>query len=269
MKTVKIVAGFAGSGFLLSLISGLVSGAGFGRSLLMALLFAVIFSAVGFFVQLAFDKLLEIDTSLSISDTESSQTPTDHSKNVHKVDITIEDEELPSDENAPKFVVGHGHSMLTAQDMASKSDSNPVPSAEQEMARMNAVAAAAVDSQSPRFMPEEQKNAGFTPMPLVETPTNLSGKEAKTFDEVRSAQNKALLSGHAPVENPDETLDTLPDLSALETAPQASIGGDAGEIIVNSDFAQTSSVRKEQPVQETGDAQIMAKAISTLLAKES
>ncbi len=129
-------------------------------------------------------------------------------------------------------------------------------------------------------------NDGFIPMPLQETAENLSGTEALasggsgasvspsgSLESLPESGGGDSASGGAGAASGDlnDGLDTLPELSDIEYGDPDS-GGDGDTFISEDDLpdddegGNTVSLRHGREI--SGDAELMAKAISTVLAKE-
>ena len=268
MKNLKFIIGFAIFGFLLSFFSGLFSGAGFGIVLLKALLFALIFGALSFGISIVFQKFLASDVSESvISENKTDSHPA--KKSEHAVDIVLENEDLPPEENIQPFLVGGQHQMLNQKDVAdanqaSAATSNANLSKTEE--ELDSIEGSIMDAN------KQANNGGFVPMPLAETASNISGTEAKTVSEVNSMQKNNMDASDSntvsQTANDSEDLDTLPD---LEDLPQQQVvpATVEDEMVEDSDFSKNGVPSKDaDEIAKGKDAALMAKAISTLLAKE-
>jgi hypothetical protein len=262
MKNIKFVIGFAASGFLLSFIAGLFSRSGFGHILLMAAVFAVVFGGLAFLIQFLMDGVLNIDAQPAAAESASEQAP----KTGSVVDITVQDEDLPAEDNTPQFFVGANHQMLNKNDYSgddlertdafSRGAEQPVPDID-----------AVQNSDEPvrkqdgaRSTVETSADAGFVPLPLQETAASLSGTEAEENTEIKVSAES---SGDDLRNLEDDTLDDLPELQDLKpgTADEESVSEDT-------EFSKAGSPKKTEDKAEVKDAAIMAKAISTILSKD-
>lgn len=269
MKNVKFIAGFSCFGFLLSFISGFASrGNNFGRIVIHAVIFAAVFAVLAVVIDLVFGKVLDIEGDISYEAQSGENSGNSASApSSHAVDITVQDEDLPSEENAPQFFVGSGRNMLNPDDVKTvvtepKSETNE-----------NAVSAANVVATETKTVGESADvNKGFVPVTLGETPSNISSVEAKTQAEVDSSEQKrnsvsAMTSGDAG----DGDLDSLPDLEDLTGYQQSNTPimdeDSIAETSDSSDMGSVSTVSAEE-VTSGQDVELMAKAISTLLKKE-
>lgn len=122
MQNAKIVGAFAVAGFLLSFVSGLFSGGGVGRVIGMAVLFGLVFALLGVAIVWLTKGLMATGGSGG-GDASSADDNTAADKNAKPgsvIDVVVKDDELPSEENAPRFFVGDNHQMLNDSDYGAK-----------------------------------------------------------------------------------------------------------------------------------------------------
>ncbi|MBQ9494549.1 MAG: hypothetical protein IJR50_02785 [Treponema sp.] len=258
MKKLKFVISFAAFGFLLSFLFGLFSRSGIVRILLVALIFCAIFAVLGFVIQLLLDTILHVDNVQAASSVAiGSVAP----KTGSHVDIVVQDEALPTDENAPQFFVGENHQMLNEEDYddgsvhgfaKTQSDAD----SEKEMPSGNVDTIHELGNVA-STAPIEKKTAdgeGFVPVPLQETVQNMSSKEAGTSS---SGIKK------------DETLDELPNFQDLQDLQTSSMSVD--DIVEDSEFSSPPLKNKSAADRKfsENDTILMAKAISTALVKDA
>ena len=251
MKNIKFVAICAASGFILSLIFGFFSKSGFGHIFLIALLFAVVFGALAFGISFVFDKFLSVEAVAMESSSDTSEASDGISSGTPKsqlgqhVDLIIQEEELEQSGNQNHYDVGENHQMLNDNDYAQN----------------------AAEENEPKVVPKNE----FVPVRNKETVTNFSGSESLTPAE----SDNRMEAIAAQEEKSGGDLDVLPDMSELNVA---SGGGQDGETIVLSDadsdereFVSSATNYKSSDIKETeiGDASLMAKAISSILAEET
>ena len=98
----KIVTAFL-IGFFLSLIFGLIGHVSIGMLFLRAILFGFLFVALSFGAMFVFDKFLQTDGSVEMS---NSTVESEGDGESHSVDILIDDE-LPDTQTAPTFEILH------------------------------------------------------------------------------------------------------------------------------------------------------------------
>lgn len=241
MRSIKNIIIFASCGFILSFVFGLTSHSSFLSILLKAFIFAVCFALLGFAINFVFKKFLSEETSGESSDySTSTSTVSDSPKTGNVVDITIEDEELERSESQNHFVVGENHQMLNDSDIGNA----------------NGVKKSA-----------ENGNSGFVPLRAKENIENVSGTEAVSPKEAGTEPD-----ANVNVASSGEGigLDTLPDMENFafteSNEGEPSIFEGNSEIIGKSDFSSSSSSKAEPEVK---DAELMAKAISSILADEN
>ncbi|MDE5898957.1 MAG: hypothetical protein K2H09_06820 [Treponemataceae bacterium] len=262
MKNFKFILGFTIFGFLLSFAAGLSSRSGAGSVLLHALLFAVVFFCLALGIQFLFSKLFSAEQD-SFAPEQAARTQ-GAANSGHAVDIVIQDEELPSEENAPGFFVGTSHNMLTPNDM------NVSVEAGAAAAESGRTAAAEAPSPEPSAPPAPQ--GGVVPLRLAEGASNLSGTEAKSAKEIE-AEGRQVPSVPPSGRNDEDgdELDVLPDLESIEgvaAAPEPSEDDASGGGAVSSGGEMAEPAVGISDVADGKDAALMAKAISTLLASE-
>lgn len=253
MKNIRFISVFAVCGFLLSFIAGLFSHSGFGHIVLMAVIFAAVFGMLAFLIQFLMDGVLSTEGQQVQTDAAAESVP----KTGGIVDITIQDEDLPAEENSPQFFVGENHQMLARNDYSAGNSENTGFSSqsvapEADVDTIHEADAAAGGSASAGESENEVSDDGFVPVPLQENAANMSGTEAASpsdTDDIGSLE--------------DDTLDELPDLKDLKPADP-----DDENVVEDSDFSNAGNTKKTNEKNEIKDAAIMAKAISTVLAKD-
>ena len=111
MKNMKFILGFSVFGFLLSIFSSFRTVArSMGTRFVIAIGFALVFACLAFAIQFVLSKFV---TTESYAPSEEGAPVVQNSGNSHPVDIVIQDEDLPSEENDAQFFVGSNHQMLT------------------------------------------------------------------------------------------------------------------------------------------------------------
>jgi hypothetical protein len=258
MKNIKGIIVFAACGFLLSFAAGLFSHGGFGHIILMAVIFAVVFGGLAFLIQFLMEGILRVDAqpSPSAPDGESESS----SKKGGLVDIVVKDEDLPSEENSPQFFVGANHQMLNKSDY-SPADRTPEKNAE-KIDTINEPAG--IPSAAAKREPSEEhgsgSNDGFVPVPLQKTAENISGRGAVQGEPPQTA---TVYSNDDLEHLEDDSLDELPELQDLKTTESDE------NVIQDSDFSKAGNKNESKSGSTVQDAQLMAKAISTVLAKDN
>ena len=239
VKQVRFIAGFALAGFLVSFFFGFFSRGGIGRILLFAFIFAAVFALVGFVVQFIGTTFLNIDAPAGGAEAA-------HGTTGGNVDIVVQDEELPTEDGSPEFYVGENHQMLNKEDYSDGEKENRAAASSGES--IDTIHAA--DGGASSDDRTEQSDDGFVPVGLHESAGTLSGKEAG----VDSDDGFSLK---------DDTLDDLPDIEDLTPS---------GEIVEDTAFSAASDKTKKSDKASKyseKDTTLMAKAISTALAKDN
>jgi len=257
MKDIKFITIFAACGFLLSFAAGLFSHSGFGHIILMAVIFAAVFGGLAFLIQFLMEGILRVDAQTSPVTPEGE--PELSSKKGGLVDIVVKDEELPSEENSPQFFVGSNHQMLNKSDYL-PADRTPEKTAEKidTINEPDIVPPPVVKKESEDEY-DDGSNDGFVPVPLQETAENISGREAGTAEQ----QQPGTVYSNDDLEHlEDDSLDELPELQDLKTAESDD------NVIKDSDFSKAGNKKESKSDSTVQDAQLMARAISTVLAKD-
>lgn len=272
MKNLKFIAVFSCFGFLLSFFSGLASrGNNIGRMIFHAVIFAIVFAGLAVLINIIFCKFLgsEVDISYESNSGEGNGNPVS-APSSHAVDIMVQDEDLPQEENAPQFFVGSGHQMLSPDDVKDVAKETAATANTSVVSEKN-VQASESDSVKSGAAANSNGSDGFVPVSLGENLSNITSVEAKTESEVTKAERKASETVSAPTSQDDDELDSLPDLEDLSVYQQSnsSVMDEDGidESTDTSDMTPATSVSAEE-VTSGQDVELMAKAISTLLKKE-
>lgn len=276
MKSVKVIAGFGIFGFLLSFLTGLIAGRKFSHIIIDALIFLFVFAAIGALIYFFAAKIiLSPAEGDSLSDSVSDQRQSSPSSSSQAVDILVEDEDLPEEENASQFFVGTNHQMLNDGDLSSSSPDTGSGAEYNQVSPQNVVEKKEVlddvSKNNEVAFNSVSSSDGFVPMPLAETRKNISGTEAKTLSEVKQSESENE-SGSYDQGGGSEELGVLPDLEDIAgapSAPGASLDQTSDEDSSSSwENSNKSGSSDASEVTEGKDAALMAKAISTLLAKE-
>ena len=252
----------------------------------------MVFAGLGFGLQFVFEKVLEIDTVEASPVTVSDNNGSSYTAG-QKVDIVIEDQELPEDESDSQFFVGTNHQMLNESDYgenaekpvqseaynavktAKSFDENGMSSKAEEK-RENQAGKVEENPVKVQIASENSSSAGFVPINLGETPKNLTGTESKSPEIVNSSSqntDKTVSSGSSSFvseESKADELDVLPDLEDI--AFNANKASSETNVFEDGESSPSESAPSGQvdasKITEGKDAEVMAKAISTLLAKE-
>lgn len=296
MKESKMIGAFAAAGFLLSFVSGLFSGGGIFRIIGMALLFAAVFAGLGVAIVWLSKGVLNVDGGGEAADDTSDKA----SKLGSTIDVVIKDEELPSEENSPRFFVGNNHQMLNpsdygqspaqgALDPLSPSDKNKValdaaPIASKADDSASSAAPASVVTAAPSRLASasaatavsnSSDAAGASVTASASSSSTPEADAASAFEPMELGKEK-LQSKSAPaaaIASADELEDELDEIPEFQGFATVQDDGSArninGEMIEDSDFSQAGApIKRKAPETGTQDAALMAKAISTVLAKD-
>lgn len=280
MKKFKLILVFAGFGFLLSLICGLCAGSSAGRLFGMAFLWLAVFAVLGVGVTTLFDSVLASDEP---SDMGNEDAPAPVNKTSGQVvDITVDDDVLEDSGHDNAYLVGSSHQMLTQEDLGghtASSSSNAamsaktaaVPEGIQDLPGVGMSSPAPAGNPMAAAMANENKsaaspkadNGGFVPVKNLETMYNVSGTESQTPKQA-DAQASEKSGGFAA----QSGLDVLPDMSEISFG--GSSGGSEFNDSVNneSDFATGGSRSKNTDTSSFGNEELIAKAISSVLARD-
>lgn len=251
-------------GFALSFIIGLFYSNPVGQCFVNALLYgAVLFGILGAGVSFIYQKFLSVKND-EASPVEGESSVNSQSRGT-RVDITLDDDVLPEDEDSPKFYVNSNKTGI-AQSSQETVSPEVQPSAPQQV---QPVQASENVQQTAEAVPEakaesvenaenvEKAESGFVPVPLGSKPEQTT----------EAAASPAKGDGDL------EALDALPDIGAL--TPEADSKDDEEEsenFVSDSDFATAGSSggsysgSSGQPMEQ--NAALMAKAISTALARK-
>lgn len=289
MRSIKVLIFSAAFGFLLSFVFGLFSHAVILIVLLRALITAVVFAGLGFVISFVSDKFLfeDSDSSDISVDSVSAANPTVGTQ----VDLYVHDEELaPGDSENNYFVDDNSRQMLNVSDM--KGASKPSFSQPQILPAKEVppvVAAPASKNGSHENTGEGGPESKFSDGANVQAQTNdvqqvssasekdspsakpVSPLAAGTQSSAEQADDgEQSVSGQSQTSD-SEGLDTLPDMSSfvMDNSSSSSEEEDDDSSVDNdSHFATTvsnSSGRSDAGIQ---DAEVMAKAISSVLSSE-
>lgn len=278
MKNLKFIAGFSIFGFLLSIFSSLKNvSRSFGGRFFIALCFALGFGILAAAIMFVTQKFVLAENTADISDSgnSSGKNPNNSVSSSQPVDIVVQDEDLPSEDGGPQFYVGENHQMLNDEDLQDmKKVSEPEETEDSGSSELRQKKEAENISETAAQIKKENSssvNEGFVPLNFAENPSNISSVESKSVNDVKSSPESD--DSSASGENNSEALDVLPDLDALSEAVPAA-GSDSSGFSENSDFSENkntvpASSGDSSPEKSSGqDAELMAKAISTLLSKD-
>ncbi|WP_294429527.1 hypothetical protein [uncultured Treponema sp.] len=230
------------------------------RALLSGLGLAVLCVGISFIYQ----KFLSNDNASFSSDADLSSQKT---VTGGVVNIVVDDSNLEDDGNSPKFNVMNNHHSDLAKPAAPEQPASEQP----ESPAFNAVSAS-------ESVPDNAEDSSFKPVSLASAAPAVSSAEAapvtpaSTPAPSASAEAKPVSPEEAVSGSPD-SLDELPDLGGMGSeigtvsSPSNYGSNSSAEVIQDTEFATGGSKLKEQPI--SGDTNVMAKAIQTLLAREN
>ncbi len=290
MKNVRFIIGFSIFGFLLSFLASFRTVArSFGMRLVIALCFAAGFAVLAAVINVVAEKLLGINTADSDS---SLNAPVNKPSNGNSVDIVIQDEDLPSEEDGAQFFVGSNHQMLNSEDLEEnqkKSDDAPeneksesdekkstavsekdLPSADLNTNK-NTAAGISLNVDAVRKANVDSENSGFVPVSAKENAENFSSVESKTVSEIKADENVTQMNSVPDLknENSAESLDVLPDLEEISEGNISLSTSNEQDNSEQTDFSgNKNSISSKKENADGNDAELMAKAISTLLSKD-
>lgn len=261
MKKLKLIVIFAASGFLLSLICGIVSGAAFLSLIIKAFIWGIVFGAIGGGISILFDSVLSTDSSTDMGDTGSETSASRSTGNV--VDIRVDDDELESSEHENAYLVGSGHQMLNADDLRNAVSPVRRQASGTVVADMKAPGADSMAAENKSAASPKDEGSGFVPISNLGSMYNSQGKEAASSSTPVSSAGNDTAS--------DDDLDVLPDVGDLNFAGSSQSGSDSFNNSVNneSDFATGSKVSAGTNSAMMGNSELIAKAISSVLAREN
>ena len=211
MKNIKYVIVFSVTGFILSLLCGLISGANAGRVFLFALLFAAVFGGLSILISFIYNKFLYIENS-SPEQTNIQNEQNFVNQNQEKVsplgqnvNLVIQDEDLEQSGNSTHYVVGDNHQMLNDTDYTH----NKTDNTEQ--------------TSSPEKPADE-----FVPIRNYETVNNFSSNESINSTEANNKRDAAV----EKIDQKSENLDVLPDMSDMTIGNSSSEDEEDSDTVV-------------------------------------
>jgi hypothetical protein len=256
----KYICIFAGVGFFVSFIIGLLSGNGFLHPLLIALIFAVVFALLSLGIQIVYNKFLTIGDSYTGNVGGDMKTPSVGSV----VNITVDDDNLPDEEQAPKFYVENNRPGLGAEDLTSEAvDARNKPKKLETPKVVTDVSESISDVpvsepvQNPSQIPD---SSGFTPMSVTDLSKSENGgvAEAATVASNTNNGNARVATGSA-----SDSLDDLPDIGDFSPGAVKSTSDVISDASFSPSSTSSSSSGKEQ------NSELMAQAIRTILANDN
>ncbi len=255
----KYISISAGLGFVVSFLIGLLSGIGFGHVALRALVCALFFGMMSVGILFLNQKFLSDGQT---DDLDGSVEKMSQIGGV--IEITVDDDRLPEEEQGPRFNVASTRPALRQVGAATKDTvdaERQVPSPVSEPTPVPDGGHAGVPSQV-------ETPAGFTPLGLAQVASAVAEqKQTKVAPQ-------PVAPSHAAVPSASADLGELPDISTFGGGDTAGVA--AGEDIVeDSEFAEADVPQKARssvfpdgvPASEQS-ASLMAQAIRTVLVRE-
>lgn len=259
MISPKYISISAGLGFIVSFLVGVFSGIGFGHVVLRALICALFFGVMTVGILFLNQKFLsdgQADTDLD--------APAEKMPRVGGViDITVDDDRLPEEEQGPRFNVASTRPALRQTETAAQESADagsPMPPPVSEPASVP-------DGNRASVPPPAESSAGFTPMGLAQVASAApEQKQAKVTPQPSAPSHAA-----APAAGAD--LGELPDISTFGGGDTADTAGE--NVVEDSEFAEADVPQKARssvfpdgvPASEQS-ASLMAQAIRTVLVRE-
>lgn len=233
MRGLKFVPLFAACGFILSLFSGLFSRSGILRILVQALIFGIVFGLLALLIRFLFLRYLYDDSSQNLESEPQAPAPAVGGK----VDIVVEDEDLPDSGSGNRFAVSGKHGILSGASDSGLSD-------------------VAGENASPDPVPVRGGNSY--------SDASVSGDGSAAGSAVRPAGN----DGTAVYG--DDDLDVLPDMDDVVVSDDRM---DVSDGMSSGGGGYVPSVEHHSPSGTASaggmDTELMAKAISSVLSEEA
>lgn len=255
----KYISISAGLGFIVSFLIGIFSGIAFGHVVLRALICALLFGAMAVGILFLNQKFLSDGQTDADFDTSAEKA----SRVGGVIDITIDDDRLPEEEQGPRFNVASTRPALRQAESADKTSAV----AEQQIPPVpDSVSVPIGENADPPLQTET--SAGFTPLGLAQVAS------AGTDSPQATAVPQPAESSHTAAPSASADLGELPDISMFGGGESADMA--AGEDVVeDSEFAEADVPQKARssvfpdgvPASEQS-ASLMAQAIRTVLVRE-
>lgn len=279
MKNQKVIAISAMVGFCLSCFAGFLGGAGLLIIFIRAFVFGLIFGILGWGAGFVLEKFLDLSTADSFSASLSEKSTASPEKTANVVDITIADENLPTEEREPDFsvtkVVKTYHGVLdnskTIKEppLERKAELKPAP-VETEIVK-ESISVPSLEKAEPEPKSEKPDTVAKT---APAAPKKEVAFEGFVPDLTPSSEPETNEKPVASSASSDGELDELPDLSEIvEDDIQT-----GGAMVNDTEFASATSVssstsdsgtKSKGNVADIKDTELLAKAIRTAIANDS
>jgi hypothetical protein len=244
-------------GFFLSFFIGLFSDVRFSSVLLRAFLFALLFGALCVGITFLYQKFLSNDNGGFSADAE----PASQRASGGMVNIVVDDSNLADDGMSPKFTVLNNRADLTE---TPKEEAEAVSEIPVRQAFSPSEAASSSNQTVPVTDMAPPAGLGQEKEALAAEASHATAFQAMGLGEIAAASSSSSQGGGG------EQLDELPDVSTMtmsngEESASSLLSEDGIE--TDTEFSTGGKKMKEQPI--SGDTNVMAKAIQTLLAKDN
>ena len=259
MISPKYISISAGLGFIVSFLIGVCSGIGFAHVVLRALICAL------FFGVMTAGRLFLNQKFLSDGQTDADlDVPAEKMSRVGGViDITVDDDRLPEEEQGPRFNVASTRSALRQTETAAEESADAAQPVSPPVSETTPI----LDGERAGAPPQTEISAGFTPMGLAQVASAVAEpKQAKVAQQ-------PVVPSHAAAPTVGADLGDLPDISTFGGGDTADAAGE--DVVEDSEFAEADVPQKARssvfpdgvPASEQS-ASLMAQAIRTVLARE-
>ena len=258
MISPKYISISAGLGFIVSFLIGVCSGIGFGHVVLRALICALFFGVMTVGILFLNQKFLsdgQTDADLDVPAEKMSRVG-------GVIDITVDDDRLPEEEQGPRFNVASTRPALRQTETAAEESAD----AAQPVSPVSETAPVS-DGDRAGAPSQAEISAGFTPMGLAQVASAVAdSKQAKVAQQ-------PVAPSHAAAPTAGADLGELPDISTFGGGDTAGAAGE--DVVEDSEFAEADVPQKARssvfpdgvPASEQS-ASLMAQAIRTVLARE-
>ena len=261
---VKNIAVAAASGFILSFLICAISTHRLGVSFFRGFIFGLVFGVLAFAIDFLNSKFLEVDVGIGADVDESSKGRQAGGSSGSLVNITIDDENLTEEDQAPVFDVSSGRQVFsykTEQRGQDAAPAEPVAPPATEPVPASATSAAPVEQGT-----GPAAKAEFTPVQL--------GTPIAEGETVKNDAPHASEAVSAKKATGVKEIDALPDIGEFSSQDNdISDSNSVASVINDSEFAQSGDMKASAAMTEGGDmmkqdSKIIASAIRTLLKKE-
>lgn len=264
MFKVKNVAVAAASAFVLSFLISAISTHRIGVSFVRGLIFALVFAVLSVAIDFLNSKFLEVEGGISSDVEEGVRKGQSGSSSGSFVNITIDDENLTEENQAPAFDVSSGRQVFSYKTEPRGQDAapaEPVAPPATEPVPASATSSAPVEQGT-----APSAKAEFTPVQL--------GTPIAEGETVKNDAPHASEAVSAKKATGVKEIDALPDIGEFSSQDNdISDSNSVASVINDSEFAQSGDMKASAAMTEGGDmmkqdSKIIASAIRTLLKKE-